>query len=303
LIRSICTSIISFYTTGYGFRIALMDSTDKNYINLKNPDQWDAWYYDVRNILEKYDILDLISDDAAVRGIALGERPDPAVYGGGGAMTTRQSKAFDALSAIFEDKQKGLRKIADYVHRSTFEHQISVVRDIGRNDIYGRFVALRAHLNPISSIAIRNRLDACLHIKQSAPTRLAAQEFVSKVNQNVAEIVRSCIAAGVTLEDVIRQICLVKGTFVQAQQLYTLQTSIAANPAMTLAQISASIISVSEYVEAEGPNYARSGHASTASGEDTGSAYAVGGSAKGNGQKKSLPCTTCGLPGHSAQGC
>jgi len=72
-----------------------------------------------------------------------------------------------------------------------------VVHDIGRNDIHGRFVALKAHLNPISSIAITNRLDACLHIKQS-PTRLAAQKFVSKVNQNVAEIVRSCAAAGVT---------------------------------------------------------------------------------------------------------
>ena len=69
-------AIISFYTTGYGFRIALIDST--NYISLKIPDQWYAWYYDVRNILEKIDILDLISYDAAVRGVALGQRPDPA---------------------------------------------------------------------------------------------------------------------------------------------------------------------------------------------------------------------------------
>ena len=71
---------------------------------------------------------------------------------------------------------------------------------------------------------------------------------------------------------------------------------------MTLAQISANIISVSEYVEAEGPNYARSNYASTASGEDAGLAYAVGGSAKVNSQKK-IPRSVCGKLGHGAQDC
>jgi len=80
-------AIISFYTRGYGFSIAVMDST--NYINLKNPDQWDACYYDVRNILEKYIILDLICYDAAVRGVGFGQRPDPAVFGGAEATTVR----------------------------------------------------------------------------------------------------------------------------------------------------------------------------------------------------------------------
>jgi len=81
----------------------------------------------VRNFLQKYNIVGLISVNLIVLGIMIAERPKPDFFLGGRAMTVRQSKDFDALNDICGDQQKGFRVIAVYIHRSTLGYPMSVV--------------------------------------------------------------------------------------------------------------------------------------------------------------------------------
>ena len=195
---------------------------------LKGPEDWDRWCYLLNNILASYAITNLLDPVQAIREATIPERPNPTTFGGGGALTVRMQSELRDLQDIYNSKVKGRRLSADFIHESTLKHFMETVRAIlDRNDIYARYVALRNHVRPLSTVAIHGRLNT------------------------------ACQQAGINLEAVIRQAILVKGMFTQAQQIQIYKTTIAGITTVTVQQIKDGLVSVSEHVEAEGPNYMR----------------------------------------------
>ena len=225
--------------------------------DLKEPDQWDRWSYILNDMLQEHGIIDLLNATAATRAAAIPERPVAATYGGAGAMSVRMQSEYKEALDDYKFKDKGRTLAANFIQKSTLKHLMETVREIPRNDIYLRYVALRDHIRPLSNIAINGRLIKALEIKQTSPTRLAAQQFGQQVDVAVNDIASACRQAGITLEEVIRQAILVKGMFTQAQQIQIYKTTIAGNTTITVQQIRTGLVSVSEHVEAEGPNYMR----------------------------------------------
>jgi hypothetical protein len=172
---------------------------------LRDPEDWVRWCYLLTNILESFEIIDLLDPVQAIRDAAVPERPDPETFGGAGALTVRMQSQLRDLQDVYSSKVKGRTKAADFIHESTLKHFMETVRTIpNRNDIYQRFVALKNHVRPLSTVAIHGRLNTALELRQAAPTRLAAQQFGQTVETAINDITSACQQAGITLEAVIR---------------------------------------------------------------------------------------------------
>jgi hypothetical protein len=210
------------------------------------------------DILQEHGISNLLDADEATRDAAIPEKPNAATYGGAGAMSVRMQSEYKELLDDYNKKDKGRTTAANFIQKSTLKHLMETVRMIPRNDIYLRYVALRDHIRPLSNIAINGRLLKALEIRQTAPTRLAAQQFGQQTDVAVNDISSPCRQARITLEEVIRQAILVKGMFTQAQQIQIYKTTIAGNTTINVQQIKDGLVSVSEHVEAKGPDYIKS---------------------------------------------
>ena len=67
---------------------------------LKGPEDWDRWCYLLNNILESYEITNLLDPVQATRDAAIPERPDPKTFGGAGALTVRMQSQLRDLQEV-----------------------------------------------------------------------------------------------------------------------------------------------------------------------------------------------------------